>query len=280
MSRRDAEGKGKAMSTDPGGELVRRRREGAVLVLRLDNPRNRNGLDEPMRVALGAAVEEAESDPAVRAVYLTGAGPSFCAGGDLRMLREASDPWPVHRRFRRLSRWLVPLMTLEKPVVIGVNGHAVGGGMGLALTGDRLIAAEGAVFMAGFFRLGVIPDIGVMYHLPRLIGMARAKRFLFENATMTAREAHEIGLVAHVVPDAQLQEEAFARAERLAAGPTAAMGLGKQFMARSFETSLLDMFGYEGLGQILAMTHPEFREGIGAMIDKRKPDFPGAAQGG
>ncbi|WP_149536447.1 enoyl-CoA hydratase/isomerase family protein [Siccirubricoccus phaeus] len=265
------------MSTDPGGELVRRRREGAVLVLRLDNPRNRNGLDEPMRVALGAAVEEAESDPAVRAVYLTGAGPSFCAGGDLRMLREASDPWPVHRRFRRLGRWLVPLMTLEKPVVIGVNGHAVGGGMGLALTGDRLIAAEGAVFMAGFFRLGAIPDIGMMYTLPRLIGMARAKDFLFGGGSLTAAEALAIGLVGRVVPDAELDAAGLAEAQRLASGPAEVMGLAKILMARSFESSLDEMFAYEGLGQALAMSNPEFREGLAAMLDRRPAGFPAAA---
>jgi 2-(1,2-epoxy-1,2-dihydrophenyl)acetyl-CoA isomerase len=260
--------------------LVRTERRGGVMVITLDDPPTRNSLTNPLRAQLGAAVAEAEADRSVRAVLVNAKGPTFCAGGNLESIRDDSAAWNVHQRFRRFTQWLFPLIWLDRPVVMAVQGQAVGGGLGLALTGDLLVAGESAVFMAGFFRLGVIPDIGVMYHLPRLIGMARAKRFLFENATMTAREAHEIGLVAHVVPDAQLQEEAFARAERLAAGPTAAMGLGKQFMARSFETSLLDMFGYEGLGQILAMTHPEFREGIGAMIDKRKPDFPGAAQGG
>ena len=182
-------------------ELVRTAQEGAVLVVRLASPENRNSLTTELRQQLGAAVEQAEGDPSVRSVFLTADGPTFCSGGDFRMLQTQSDPWPVHRRFRYLSRWLIPLITLDKPVVVGVRGQAVGGGMGLALTGDVVIAGEGAKFMSGFFRLGVVPDVGMMYHLPRLIGMARAKNFLFSGGTMLAPEALELGLVAKVVPD-------------------------------------------------------------------------------
>ena len=185
----------------------------------------------------------------------------------------AAEPWPVHRRFRNLSRWLVPLITLDKPVVVGVRGHAVGGGMGLAFTGDVVIAGEGAKFMSGFFRIGTVPDIGIMYHLPRLIGMARAKNFLFSGATLSAREAHELGLVAKVVPDDQIEAAGLAEAQRLAQGPAEVMGLAKVLMARSFETTLADMFAFEGFGQVLAMSNPEFREGVAAVIENRRPDF-------
>ncbi len=99
------------------------------------------------------------------------------------MLEVASDPWSVHRRFRASKDWLIPLISLNKPMVVAVNGHAAGGGMGLSLCGDVLFASENARFMAAFFRLGAVPDIGMMYHLPRLIGMARAKSFLFGNQT-------------------------------------------------------------------------------------------------
>jgi len=215
---------------------------------------------------------------AVRAVFLTGEGPTFCSGGDLRMLQTACDPWPVHRRFRSLSRWLVPLITLDKPVVVGVNGHAVGGGMGLALTGDLIVAGESAKFMAGFFRLGAVPDIGMMYHLPRLVGMARAKNFLFSNGTLSAAQAAEWGLVSKVVPDAQLFEAGLAEARRLADGPAEVMGLAKVLMARSFETSLSDMFAFEGFGQALAMSNPEFREGLSAALEKRPADFVGVSR--
>lgn len=257
--------------------MVKIEREGAVLVIRLASPESRNCLTMELRQQLGEAVEMAEQDASVRAVYLTGEGASFCAGGDFKMLQSQSDPWPVHRRFRHLSRWLVPLITLDKPVVVGVRGHAVGGGMGLALTGDVVIAGESAKFMSGFFRLGTVPDLGMMYHLPRLIGMARAKNFLFSNGTMLAQEALELGLVANVVSDDKVDAAGMEQACRLAAGPAEVMGLAKSLMARSFETSLQDMFAFEGLGAALAMSNPEFREGLAATVAKRPADFIGAA---
>ncbi len=258
-------------------QLVSTSMQGAVLVIRLCSPENRNSLTMELRGQLGDAIEAAERDPAVRAVFLTADGPAFCSGGDLKALKTACDPWPVHRRFRNASRWLTPLITLEKPVVVGMKGHAVGGGMGLALTGDVLIAGESAKLMSGFFRLGVIPDIGVMYHLPRLIGMARAKNFLFSGGTMSAQEMLELGLAAKVVPDDQLEAAGLAEAMRLASGPAEVMGLAKMLMARSFETSLTDMLAFEGLGQALAMSNPEFREGLNAALDGRKADFAAAA---
>lgn len=252
-------------------------RDGPVQIIRLANSNTRNSLTNQLRDELGAAVLDAEQDRAVRAVYLTGSGPTFCAGGDLSTLKTDCDPWSVHRRFRGLTRWLLPLLWLDKPVVVGVNGHAVGGGMGLALSGDVLIAAESAKFMAGFFRLGAIPDIGIMHQLPRLIGMARAKNFLFKNGTFSAEEAAAIGLVSSVVPDDRLDEEGLREAHRLATGPAEVMGLAKQLMARTFETSMSEMFAFEGIGQALAMSNPEFREGLAAMLERREPDFVRAA---
>ena len=123
-------------------ELVATQRDGDVLIIRLANPESRNSMTMEMREQLGAAIALAEREPGIRAVFLTGDGPTFCSGGDLNHLRTACDPWTVHRRFRNLSRWLTPLITLDKPVVVGVNGHAVGGGMGLALTGDVVIAGD------------------------------------------------------------------------------------------------------------------------------------------
>lgn len=259
--------------------LVTSHREDSVLVIRLCSPKNRNSLTSELRDQLGKAIERAEGDRAVRAVFLTADGSTFCSGGDLKMLKAACDPWPVHRRFRGLTRWLLPLITLDKPVVVGVRGTAVGGGMGLALTGDVLIVGESAKFLAGFFRLGVVPDIGTMYHLPRLIGMARAKNFLFGSGVMSGQEAHELGLAAKLVPDDEVDSAGLAEAKRLAAGPAEVMGLAKSLMARSFETSLHDMFAFEGFGQALAMSNPEFAEGLNAALEGRQADFPGAAAG-
>lgn len=250
---------------------------GAVLEIRLCRPAARNSLSAEMRAHIGDAVARAEQDRAVRAVYLTGTGTSFCSGGDLKVIQAEHDPWSVHRRFAALRRWLLPLLYLPKPVVVGINGHAVGGGMGLALGGDVLIAAEDAVLVTGFFRLGALPDLGVMYQLPRLIGMARAKALLFGNGQITAAEALALGIVSRVVPREELDEAGMGEAQRLANGPIDAMGLTKSIMARSFETSMADMFNLEGFGQALAMSSPEFHEGMAAMQERRHPDFPAAA---
>jgi 2-(1,2-epoxy-1,2-dihydrophenyl)acetyl-CoA isomerase len=252
-------------------------RDEAVLTIRLSRPENRNSLTDRVREEIGQAVRWAESDRGIRAVYLTGTGSSFCAGGDLKAIEAACDPWPVHQRFRNLRHWLIPLVQLEKPVVVGLNGHAVGGGMGLALSGDVIIAAETASFMAGFFRLGAIPDAGVMYHLPRMIGIARTKNFLFTNATMTAEQAAALGIVAKVVPAEMLDEHGLRLAHSLADGPSEIVGLTKSLLMRSFETDISEMFAFEGLGQALAMSNPEFREGLAAILQRRAPDFAAAA---
>ncbi len=252
---------------------IRLDRDGSVMIITLNNPSTRNSLTSELRDELGNAIKEVSNDRSVRCVLLAAAGPSFCAGGDFKMLEVASDPWSVHRRFSGLKDWLIPLISLNKPMVVAVNGHAAGGGMGLSLCGDVLFASENAKFMAAFFRLGAVPDIGMMYHLPRLIGMARAKSFLFGNQTWTAREAFDQGLVTKVCSDETLKEEALAEARRLAEGPSEVMGLAKQLMARTFETSLHDMFAFEGLGQALAMSSGEFKEGLRAAVDRRPANF-------
>lgn len=261
-------------------EQVLIERDGAVFVITLNNPKTRNSLTAELRQDLGSAVDEAARDRTVRSILLAAAGPTFCAGGDFKMLEAASDPWSVHRRFAGLNDWLLPLITIEKPLVVAVNGHAAGGGMGLALAGDLIVAGESAQFMAAFFRLGAVPDIGMMYHLPRLVGMSRAKAFLFGNQTWTAQQAFENEVVAKVCPDDQLKEEALREAHRLANGPSEVMGLAKKLMSRSFETSLHDMFVYEGLGQALAMSSSEFSEGLRAAIERRPAKFDPAARDG
>lgn len=254
-------------------EHVKVSREGAVLVIRFCNERSRNSMTTELRAQLGQAMLTASQDRQVRAVYITGQGSAFCAGGDLHMLKNACEPWDVHRRFRALSSWFLTLLQFEKPVIVGVNGHAVGGGIGIALAGDLIVAAESAKFIPGFFRLGVVPDIGTMYTLPRLIGMARTKRFLFGNETLSARDAYDLGLVSKVVPDAELDEVCLKQAQEWCAGPAEVMGMSKLILARSFETDLNSMFLMEGFGQALGMSSVEFREGLSAMLDKRPAQF-------
>ncbi len=262
------------MSSGAVPDLVSVRKTDGVATVRMTNDKSRNSLSNEMRKALTAAFADVAADDAVRAIYLTGSGTAFCAGGDLRNLKALSGPWGAHRRFRALGSWLLPFIRIEKPVIVGVNGVAVGGGMGLAFAGDLIVAAESAKFMAGFFRVGVCPDVATMYTLPRLVGMARAKQLLFGNATWSASDALAAGLVTEVVSDDRLDEICLEKARALAAGPAGVIGLAKLIMARSFETGLDEMFLYEGLGQALAMSSAEFKEGLNALTEKRPARFP------
>jgi len=252
-------------------------RQDSVLIIRLANEDARNSLSREMRFSLRDLTREIQDDPSIRSLYLTGKGSTFCSGGDLRMLATASAPWPVHRRFGHASTLFPPFMSLNRPVVCGVRGHAVGGGMGLALMSDLIIAGESAQFASGFFRLGVVPDCLSLFTLPRLVGLAKARNFLFTNATWDAATAAELGVVLKVVPDAEVDVEGLALAHRLASGPAQVMGLAKQLLLKSFETSIHEMMEYEGFGQVLAMSSAEFQEGLAALTEKRAADFVGAA---
>lgn len=253
-------------------------RQNSVLIIRLANEAARNSLTREVRFSLREVVREIQDDYSIRAVYLTAKGPTFCAGGDLRMLTGSKTVFERHRRFRHASTYMPQLMTLDRPVVCGVRGVAIGGGMGLALMADTIIAGESAEFMAGFFRLGVVPDCLTLFTLPRLVGLARAREFFYSNATWNANRAYETGIVSKVVPDDQVDAEGLALAHRYAAGPAEVMGLAKTIMLKSFESSLPEMMDYEDFAQVMAQSGPEFAEGLAALTDKRKPDYASAAK--
>jgi len=252
-------------------------RRDTVLIIRLANEAARNSLTREMRYSLREVVREVGDDRSIRAVYLTAKGGTFCAGGDLRMLTQASAPWAVHRRFRHAAELFLPLMGLDRPVVCGVRGMAIGGGMGLALMCDQIIVGESAQFGAGFFRLGVIPDCMTMFTLPRLVGLARTRNFIYGTENWSARQAVDLGVAIKVVPDDQMDEEGLVLAQRLASGPAEVMGLAKRLLLRSFESSMAEMLEYEDLGQSLAMSSAEFHEGLTALVEKRPADYSGAA---
>jgi 2-(1,2-epoxy-1,2-dihydrophenyl)acetyl-CoA isomerase len=253
-------------------------RQGPVLIVRLANEAARNSLTREMRFSLRDVTREIEDDRSIRSVYLTGKGKSFCAGGDLKMLTMASSPWAVHRRFRHASTLFPPLLSLDRPVVCGVRGHAIGGGLGLALMSDLIVAGESAKFAAGFFRLGVVPDCLSLFTLPRLIGLAKARNFLFNDETWDASTALELGVATKIVPDEDVDAQGVDLAHKLASGPAEVIGLSKQILLRSFESSIEELMAYEGFGQVLAMSSAEFKEGLAALIEKRAPDYIGAAK--
>lgn len=253
-------------------------RQDSVLILRLANEAARNSLTREIRFSLREVTREIQDDYSIRAIYLTGKGKTFCAGGDLRMLTESKAAFERHRRFRHASTFMPQFLALDRPVVCGVKGVAIGGGMGLALMADTIVAGESAEFMAGFFRLGVVPDCLTLFTLPRLIGLAKAREFFYSNKTWDAQEALANGIVSKVVADDDVDAEGIALAHRYAAGPAEVMGLAKTIMLKSFESSLAEMMDYEDYAQVLAQSGPEFGEGLTALVEKRAPDYGAAAK--
>jgi 2-(1,2-epoxy-1,2-dihydrophenyl)acetyl-CoA isomerase len=259
------------------GQRLRFEVESAVATLTLDRPKV-NGIDLEMGRALMHAAIRCHEDPAIRAVLLTGAGPMFCAGGDLKAFAALGKDLPaallelttyLHAATSRFAR-------MRAPLVVAVNGAAAGAGMSLAVSGDLVLAAESASFTMAYTAAGLSPDGSATWLLPRLCGMRRAQELMLTNRALGAREAAEWGLVTRVVPDAQLHEEAMALARQLAQGPTRAYGVVKSLLAETFSTAYEAQLEHEARGIAAMAGTPDGREGIAAFVEKRSPRFTGA----
>lgn len=251
--------------------------EDGVATLTLDRPKA-NGIDLDMGRALMHAAIRCHEDPAIRAVLLTGAGPMFCAGGDLKHFASLGDGLPaallelttyLHAATSRFTR-------MRPPLVVAVNGTAAGAGMSLAVSGDLVLAAESATFTMAYTAAGLSPDGSASWLLPRLCGMRRAQELMLSNRTLSAAEAQAWGLVTRVVPDARLQEEARALACQLAQGPTRAYGVVKALLAETFSTAYEAQLEHEARGIAGMAGTPDGREGIRAFVEKRAARFSGA----
>jgi 2-(1,2-epoxy-1,2-dihydrophenyl)acetyl-CoA isomerase len=248
-----------------------------VATLTLDRPKA-NGIDLEMGRALMHAAIRCHEDPDVRAVVLTGAGPMFCAGGDLKSFAGFGKELPaallelttyLHAATSRLAR-------MRAPLVVAVNGTAAGAGMSLAVAGDLVLAAESASFTMAYTAAGLSPDGSSSWLLPRLIGMRRTQELMLTNRALSAREAAEWGLVTRVVSDAALQAEAAALAGRLAQGPTRAFGIVKSLLAETFQTAYEAQLEHEARGIAAMAGTPDGQEGIRAFLEKRPARFTGA----
>ncbi|MDE2484553.1 MAG: enoyl-CoA hydratase/isomerase family protein [candidate division NC10 bacterium] len=256
--------------------------QGPVATITLNRPDRYNALNRQMIEELLEAVLTCHEDRAVRAVVLVGAGQAFCAGGDVKELTEHAGTLAMH-----VKRLLVPLHSviscicrMSKPVIAGVGGVAAGAGMGLAMACDLAVAAQSARFTMAYTKLGLPPDAGSSYLLPRLVGLRRAMELTFTNRVLAADEAKEWGLVNRVVPDAELVTAVHALANELAAGPTLALGRAKRLLFTSAQTSLEPHMENEAKLIALSARTVDFREGVQAFAEKRAPAFSGQERGG
>ncbi|MGD9599566.1 MAG: enoyl-CoA hydratase/isomerase family protein [Steroidobacteraceae bacterium] len=246
-----------------------------VAVVTLNRPDTANTLDLAMGRELLAAALRCEADPAVRAVVLTGAGKAFCFGGDLRGMIAGGLPAEPYLKelTTHLHAAVARFMRMDAPVVAAVNGTAAGAGVGLVAMADLAILAEGAKISLAYTGVGLTPDGGTSFLLPRAVGAKRAMELILTNRALSAAEALDWGLVNQVVPDAEVLTAARDLARKLAAGPRGAFGKAKRLLAASLG-ALETQMGLESEAIAAQAAGAEGREGITAFLEKRKPRFP------
>ncbi|MBI2861031.1 MAG: enoyl-CoA hydratase/isomerase family protein [Chloroflexi bacterium] len=251
-------------------ETIILEKQDGVATLSLNRPDTLNAINNQMRIELLDALDDVEQDAAARVLVITGKGRAFSSGGDVRSMGKGQaermiGPYPILRK----------VIGLGKPVIAAVNGVAAGAGFSLAMTGDIILASQEARFIQSAIRIGLVPDWGAMYLLPRLVGMARAKQLMFTGETLPATEAERIGLVSKVVASEEF--EGFVRdfARKLAEGPPIAIGMTKKIVNASLGVDLDTLGLLEFQAQTTCRESEDHKEGLAAFKEKRKANFAG-----
>jgi 2-(1,2-epoxy-1,2-dihydrophenyl)acetyl-CoA isomerase len=247
-----------------------------VATITLNRPSKLNAFNDQMIAETTDAFKSAGRDSAVRCVVITGAGRGFSSGQDLSDFQERGEHVSIGEHLRHgYHRLIKQMVALEKPIIGAINGVAAGAGCGVALAADIRIASDAASFMLAFSRIGLAPDSGLNWLLPRMVGYSRAYEMAVTADRVGAEQALAWGMVNRVVPAEQLPEITAAWARRLAEGPTLAYGLTKRAMNRAWGMSLDEALAYEAYVQEVAGRSQDNREGIAAFMEKRPPQFHG-----
>ncbi len=246
-------------------------REGATAVLTLDYPERRNALAMPMRQRLVDALEAIEADRALHAIVITGAGGTFSAGGDISGM-DVADLAAGRERFRLTHRLVRLLIKGSKPVVAAVEGWCVGAGLSVAMCCDTVVAAEDARFAAGFGKVGLVADLGLLHTLPARIGQGRARQVLLYGEPTDAGRAVAVGMVDHVVPSGTALQAALARAALFHDAAPLPVALTRQYLAAGLDAAL----DWERDTQSALFLTADHAEGRAAFLEKRAPTFKGA----
>ena len=247
-----------------------------VATITLNRPDVFNAFNDPQSYELQDALKQVARDAAVRAVVLTGAGRAFCSGQDLKAAQgeeKRSFYDSLHKRYNPIIR---AMRSLPKPIIGRLNGVAAGAGCSLALACDALIASTDASLIEVFINIGLVPDSGSSYFLPRIVGTLKAFELCTLGSKVSAEEALRLGLVNQVVAPDQLDEATYALAARYAAAPTKSIGLIKQMLNKASASTLDEMLDYEAYCQQIAGESDDYKEGVQAFLEKRKPQFRGA----
>jgi len=249
--------------------------QGSVMKITLNRPDKFNSFDREMALALQAALDEAAKNKNARAVYLTGEGKAFCAGQDLAEAIDKNNVGTERMVKEHYNPIVLKLRALEKPVVCAVNGVAAGAGANIAFACDVVIAATSVAFIQAFSKIGLIPDSGGTFFLPRLVGFGKASALMMLGDKVSAADAEKMGMIYKVVDDANLHTEAMAIAKTLSEMPTKGLAFTKQLLNESMTNSLEQQLEAEMRGQVAATKTYDNQEGMNAFLEKRKPVFKG-----
>lgn len=256
--------------------LITSELSGNVLTVTLNRPEKYNSFTEPMAKQLQQALDEAADNDEVRCVLLTGSGKAFCAGQDLPEVAGKGEDYELGDTVRSSYNPVIKaIRSVEKPVVCAVNGTAAGAGANIALACDIVVASDQAKFVQSFSKIGLIPDSGGTFFLPRLVGLQRANILYMLDEAVSPGQAVEMGLIYKSVPHDDLMDEAKAISQKLASLPTKGFGLYKRAVNRSLQNNLEEQLELEADLQTKAGSTHDYHEGVQAFLDKRKPDYKG-----
>ncbi|UPJ58335.1 enoyl-CoA hydratase [Bradyrhizobium sp. 192] len=260
-------------------DMVLQKLEGGLLTITMNRPERKNALNPEMVAGLVEAARRAADDPEVRAVLFKGAGGSFCVGGDVKSMAAGRAPLPFEVKMANLRRGMEVsriLHQMPKPVVAQLDGAAAGAGLSMALSCDLRIASESCKITTAFAKVGFSGDYGGTYFLTQLLGSARARELYLMSPVLTAKEAHAIGMVTKVVPDAEIETAARELALSLAQGPSIALGFIKRNINNAEHLPLEDCFDGEAIHHTRCSDTEDHKEAAKAFVEKRKPSFKGA----
>ncbi len=247
----------------------------SVLIIKFNRPDKYNSFNREMALQLILELDKAEKDKSVRAIVITGEGKAFCAGQDLSEAIDPNGPGIKKIVEEHYNPIILKIRNIEKPVIAAVNGVAAGAGANIALACDIVFAGKSASFIQAFSKIGLIPDSGGTYTLPRLVGFNMASALMITGDKVTAEEAKEYGMIYKIFDDNALLTQAVINAQHVAALPTKAIGLTKRLLNQTYSNTLQQQLNIEGDLQVESANSYDYKEGVNAFLEKRKPEFKG-----
>ncbi len=247
----------------------------SVGMITLNRPEAFNSFVQEMAMELQSRLEECNNNNEIRCIILTGNGKAFCAGQDLKEAIDPNGPEIEEIVKKHYNPIIMKIREINKPVLAAVNGVAAGAGANLALACDLIVATKSASFIQAFSKIGLIPDSGGTFFLPRLVGLPKATALMMTGEKVMAIDAEKMGMIYKVYDDEEFDDQVMKLAEYLSSMPTRALGFTKKLLNESLNSNLFSQLDLEGKMQVLASKTDDHKEGVKAFLEKRKPDFSG-----